>query len=160
MGKTATGTASASGKVFPGQYYDQETGLHYNYFRYYDPATGRYLTSDPITIAEHVLLSRNLNKPLELNPYVYVVNNPVKWIDRTGLLLGPPDDGEGGGGDTSCPLIDSILIARKHSLQVNLCIYNCNTSCPGSFENIKITVEWALIDQPACPPWYFPGISG
>jgi len=32
---------------FPGQYYDAETGLHYNYFRYYDPATGRYLRPDP-----------------------------------------------------------------------------------------------------------------
>ena len=29
---------------FPGQYYDQETNLHYNYFRYYDPTTGRYLS--------------------------------------------------------------------------------------------------------------------
>jgi len=29
---------------FPGQYYDQETGLHYNYFRYYDPSTGRYIS--------------------------------------------------------------------------------------------------------------------
>lgn len=32
----------------PGQYYDQETGLHYNYFRYYNPTTGRYITPDPI----------------------------------------------------------------------------------------------------------------
>ncbi|GFO72115.1 hypothetical protein BJAS_P2094 [Bathymodiolus japonicus methanotrophic gill symbiont] len=35
---------------FPGQYYDKESELHYNYFRYYNPRIGRYITSDPIGI--------------------------------------------------------------------------------------------------------------
>ena len=59
--------------MLPGQYYDQETGLHYNYFRYYDPTTGRYITSDPIGLAGG------------LNTYVYVDNNPLYWIDPFGL---------------------------------------------------------------------------
>ncbi|WP_327392779.1 DUF6531 domain-containing protein [Streptomyces sp. NBC_01186] len=36
---------------FPGQYADPETGLHYNYFRYYDPETARFLTPDPLGLA-------------------------------------------------------------------------------------------------------------
>jgi RHS repeat-associated protein len=35
----------------PGQYHDAETGLHYNWHRYYDPNTGRYISADPIGIA-------------------------------------------------------------------------------------------------------------
>jgi len=60
--------------IYPGQYYDDETGLHYNYHRYYDPRTGRYLTSDPIGI-----FGGN-------NLYIYVANNPVKAIDPYGLF--------------------------------------------------------------------------
>jgi RHS repeat-associated protein len=58
---------------FPGQYYDTETGLHYNYHRYYDPKTGRYLTADPIGIDGGI------------NLFVYVLNDPVNSVDLLGL---------------------------------------------------------------------------
>ena len=64
---------TTSGELLPGQYYDQETGLHYNYFRYYDPSTGRYITSDPIGLDGG------------LNTYSYALSNPARFADPLGL---------------------------------------------------------------------------
>jgi RHS repeat-associated protein len=60
---------------FPGQYYDVETGLHYNYHRYYNPKTGRYVTPDPIGLRSGI------------NLYLYGLNNPIHSIDLFGLEL-------------------------------------------------------------------------
>jgi len=77
------GNAVVMNLRFPGQYYDQETGLHYNYFRYYDPSIGRYLTADPLG----AVIFNVDDKLFELNHlYVYAENNAINVIDPFGLI--------------------------------------------------------------------------
>ena len=74
----------AMGERFPGQYRDAETGLHQNWFRDYDPSTGRYVESDPIGLRGGV------------NTYLYANSNSLNYADPRGLegiVLGDPDFG-------------------------------------------------------------------
>ncbi len=64
---------------FPGHYFDAETGLHYNRFRYYSPELGRYLQSDPLGLAGG------------LNLYGYATN-PLVDVDVDGLAHGSQID--------------------------------------------------------------------
>lgn len=76
-----TGTPLMSGKNnlrFPGQYFDAETGLHYNFHRDYDPKTGRYIEADPIGLQG------------DLNMYAYGMSNPIQEMDPLGLAVCPP----------------------------------------------------------------------
>ena len=103
---------------FPGQFYDQNAKLHYNYFRDYDPNTGRYIESDPIGLGAGV------------NTFAYVGNNPVSRADRAGLQGIPyseTDLGEAG------PKQEQLCLALTK-------IMSMRTNLPTS--PLKFTINW------------------
>jgi RHS repeat-associated protein len=86
---------------FQGQYFDDETGLHYNTFRYYDPEVGRFITQDPISL----LGGDNL--------YAYAPNTNG-WIDPWGWVCNRPGGYKTGDVDSHGNLSPGVNRAGGH----------------------------------------------
>jgi len=72
-----TGPAALDAR-FPRQWFQLETGLHYNWHWHYDPSTGRYLQPDPLGFVDGPSV------------YAYALNSPQMWTDPEGLVLSGP----------------------------------------------------------------------
>jgi RHS repeat-associated protein len=127
---------------FPGQYFDVETGKHENWNRYFDPDTGRYLSPEPLLQnAEWVKKEARGSTPT----YAYARNNPLKFIDPTGLAAecpggnwfgGPMFLVEGSFGVAGGILFVGVYSCLSASVQVgvySLCGY---ASVPGDFKKM------------------------
>jgi RHS repeat-associated protein len=107
---------------FPGQYFDSESNLNYNYFRSYQPTQGRYSQSDPIGLAGG------------LNRFGYVEGNPLMYADPDGLLpQGVVDFGAGMG--------DVILFGQGQRLRDLLDVDGGIDQCSDEYS----AGEWAGI---------------
>jgi RHS repeat-associated protein len=120
---------------FPGQYYDQESGAHYNLFRDYKPATGRYLQSDPLGLK---------GGP---NLFEYAKQNPLIVTDDKGRIPIPikftqPDKpiGDGCGDEKS----DKYVPDAYQGFDFSAPCWN-HDQCYGTCGNPKNTCDYKFL---------------
>ncbi len=123
---------------FPGQHFDAETGLHYNYFRDYEPGTGRYVESDPI----------GLNGGLAT--YVYAEQQPLTLTDELGLV---PGAGPGRSIYSPCGRLEYEFCNRKCGARG---VYSCKKRRVWHLKQVKRTKtgvplnKWVATDTIEC----------
>jgi RHS repeat-associated protein len=78
--QSITGSATLDAR-FPGQWFQLESGLHQNWWRHYDPTTGRYTQVDPLGV------------DVDASVYDYVANSPLLFVDPRGLYIYTLPDG-------------------------------------------------------------------
>jgi RHS repeat-associated protein len=116
----ADGVSFTYNARFPGQYYDVESGLNYNYFRDYDPQVGNYIESDPI------------GQRGGLNTYAYVNGNPLSLLDPFGLCVNRQ----------RCEQLRKAIDGRDKALANKLAKYDPKADAVGGFPyfgGIRIT---------------------
>ncbi|CCN70245.1 hypothetical protein VIBNISFn118_1950003 [Vibrio nigripulchritudo SFn118] len=122
---------------FQGQYFDEESGLHYNLARYYDPYSGRFIQPDPIGLLGGI------------NHYQYAPN-PVMWIDPSGLCCEQPDTAVKAGDTDSQPEKRVVYAmgsgnftsaAKVNAPTYQLHAVNPNASTDAAFEAIHIALD-------------------
>jgi RHS repeat-associated protein len=119
--------SAASGYAFTGREWDPETGLYYFRARYLDPKAGRFLNEDPIGLRGG------------LNLYRYVENNPVRYVDPSGLETGDINQGFGG---PNPPM-------QWPRCQPKSCMAKCLSKIFGTLPSIYVTPNTSLIPDTA-----------
>ncbi|MFZ6756430.1 RHS repeat-associated core domain-containing protein [Undibacterium sp. Ji50W] len=118
---------------FPGQYFDAETNLHYNYFRDYDPQAGRYVESDPIGLSGGI------------NTFGYVGGNPINNSDPSGLIANGKKEGD------TVTITIPIYIRSIDGADIGNFSKNFNKNVTSIWKKVKYGKCWVVF-QPEIHP--------
>ena len=135
---------------YPGQYFDSESGLHYNYYRDYEPQTGRYIQSDPMGLSDGT------------STYSYVGSSPVAFSDEHGLARSdaeccrdtprpPAVGGSRYGGFVSCcegRKVACVDLNPQDGATANRIFLKCNRRHENSHMNDEIVACPTCTDPP------------
>jgi RHS repeat-associated protein len=129
---------------YSGEYWDDTTGLQYLRARWYDPSIGRFINEDTY--------EGDITNPLSLNLYIYVLNNPLRYIDPSGFIPTPLE---------AAKMADHIYYATNRSKGVELLGGWVLEDIKTNKESLKIgiyyrdkadgTREYALVNKGTTP---------